>query len=640
MFDKQQRFAIYNAIISQGDFLGTYAEDQGIMSFLSSVWQLRGMESEDSRFSNAYDDAFQHLVNNNDWDDERTYLKRFKLIDGDEDYFIKFVELVVHPNTRGTSEDVQRYVAAVNKVIGKSQYALIVSEYYNELPIYKFGEKKKAKDRSEIIARNKLLIYKDDSKNKKYPCLTLERDFWDDYTHKTLFTLFYQQTPEESFKIGPVKIMKRGAKVTWDVIPETFFDLSEDYCSLGQDENYYRNLKTHFADTYQAILLALRDTAFYPVIYESFENDDIYKRSVIRDNDVEKLRRSVRADILGDPKEGYKFSYIFLPPYGDSDGGLTNLYFDFRPDAIFPQRIVALIGKNGVGKTRILSSLIDNLRRKTNNIVPNDLLFGKYFTVSYSVFDKFQPPNPDTSFNYVYCGLKKDPSTIKSQQEQLAEFYEATNQIGERELLYEWYQILSAFLSSDHLKIMFPNYEQESDYSMATFNAENFRRIENQFSSGESILLFVTTKIVSEIREESLILYDEPETHLHPNAISDLMTALARLLDRFNSFCIIATHSPLVVRELHPNNVIVLIRIENGLEASMLSIDSFGQNLTVIIEQIFGNKEVNKLHLERIRTLVQERRSFNEIIGILQDRQIPVNLNTRLFLSSLIDDRG
>jgi predicted ATPase len=150
----------------------------------------------------------------------------------------------------------------------------------------------------------------------------------------------------------------------------------------------------------------------------------------------------------------------------------------------------------------------------------------------------------------------------------------------------------------------------------------------------------VTTKIVSEIREESLILYDEPETHLHPNAISDLMTALARLLDRFNSFSIIATHSPLVIRELHPNNVIVLRRIEDGLEAAPLSIDSFGQNLTIIIEQIFGNKEVNKLHLERIKTLVQERRSFNEIISILQDREIPVNLNTRLFLSSLIDDQN
>jgi hypothetical protein len=55
--------------------------------FLSKIWKLKEIPSEDGRFKNAYEDTYQHIVNNNDWTTEYLFLERFKLIDAEENYF-------------------------------------------------------------------------------------------------------------------------------------------------------------------------------------------------------------------------------------------------------------------------------------------------------------------------------------------------------------------------------------------------------------------------------------------------------------------------------------------------------------------------------------------------------------------------
>ena len=63
-------------------------------------------------------------------------------------------------------------------------------------------------------------------------------------------------------------------------------------------------------------------------------------------------------------------------------------------------------------------------------------------------------------------------------------------------------------------------------------------------SSGERILLYNIFNILAKISFNSLIFFDEPETHLHPNAITELIAGLMFILETFQSFAIIATHSP------------------------------------------------------------------------------------------------
>lgn len=74
----------------------------------------------------------------------------------------------------------------------------------------------------------------------------------------------------------------------------------------------------------------------------------------------------------------------------------------------------------------------------------------------------------------------------------------------------------------------------------------SFVKIE-QASSGELTLIASQVFILANIKEESLILIDEPENSLHPQWQKDYVNCLGDLIARYSPTVIIATHSPLVV---------------------------------------------------------------------------------------------
>lgn len=51
-------------------------------------------------------------------------------------------------------------------------------------------------------------------------------------------------------------------------------------------------------------------------------------------------------------------------------------------------------------------------------------------------------------------------------------------------------------------------------------------------------------------RRKTLVLIDEPESHLHPPLLSAFIRALSDLLLDRNGLSIIATHSPVVLQEV------------------------------------------------------------------------------------------
>ena len=62
-------------------------------------------------------------------------------------------------------------------------------------------------------------------------------------------------------------------------------------------------------------------------------------------------------------------------------------------------------------------------------------------------------------------------------------------------------------------------------------------------STGEVMILNLIASLYANIRQNSLIVFDEMEVHLHPKAIRQMMSLLFKLTKEFNSACILATHS-------------------------------------------------------------------------------------------------
>lgn len=78
-----------------------------------------------------------------------------------------------------------------------------------------------------------------------HPLVILERGLpWDDHGYKTLFQVYYYDPGKagEPQRLGAAKILQRGAKVT-KLPPEEMDGLNEGFCSLGQDLDYYENVR-------------------------------------------------------------------------------------------------------------------------------------------------------------------------------------------------------------------------------------------------------------------------------------------------------------------------------------------------------------------------------------------------------------
>jgi hypothetical protein len=98
-----------------------------------------------------------------------------------------------------------------------------------------------------------------------------------------------------------------------------------------------------------------------------------------------------------------------------------------------------------------------------------------------------------------------------SDEEQKDNFLKSTRTIVDRNLLTDWFQILVSFFSEEILGTLFTKDTTVSPTKILAFNEAEYLRRQYEFSSGESILLFILTRIISEIRFDSLILYDEPQ---------------------------------------------------------------------------------------------------------------------------------
>lgn len=649
---KKIKLELYNLLNKE---VGTFGDsgDDGIIPFLSDIWDLTSMKSEDSRFKNALGDFIQHLVTNpDDYSYDYVFQERLDLLNDDESY-IKFVETIVSPKYRTGEDDIFRYVLLINPYLGKDGYTLILKEYDDDgNPIYKVGETPKNNTPTDIKS-NDIVFYvekKPSGRNDRigshkkpttFPSFVLVfNDGWNDFSIQSSFHLFYYSDKDSRpTNIGATKIIYNDEERTIDFLADSFLVLDGNFCSLGQEDEYYLNLKEALGRNLQSVLYALRDTSFFPEMQDCFINFSSFTKSLIRFDGAERLLREAPYKIYGyDLNNLYSFKYNIKPAYSENS---IDIEFDFNSDSPLPNRIYALTGRNGTGKTQLITSLPKMIaHKKEDAFIPRAPLFSKIIAVSYSVFDRFDIPKKTSTFNYCYCGIRKENSDQFSEKELVIRFNDSCRLIETLGRINKWRKILKTFINEDLIDcFLIERDEEEYDHPRNMYKADmkGFAQIKNKLSSGQAIILYIITEIVANIRYDSLLLYDEPETHLHPNAITQLMNTVYELVDEFQSYCIIATHSPLVVRELFSKNVYVIDREDSFISVRRIPMECFGENLSVLTEEIFGNKGIPKQYKKILQNLVDNGYSYEEIVSLLEFDDIPLSLNARIFIKSIVN---
>lgn len=641
-----QRLDIIKQIVNNPLFLGDYRdEDGGILTFLEMIWDLRSMPSQDSRYTNARDDIWKHIVVNDDITIEELFLDRLPSSHNDDDKFVSLINSTIHPSVISDEQNRDTMISFINTALAKFGHKLVITDYFGETPVYTFSDNANVVELPKGIKPNDIKFFKSSCQNKEYPCFTLEfNSGWNDwFKWRTSFELLYCDSKSSQVSIGHLKMMKFNTENTNSVLPENFTSLDSTFCSIGANEEFYLAMKEKFPQNYHSVFLALRDAAIFPSIKEEFENDDCFKSSLLRDSEPKQLLDSARYIMNGiDVSSYYKFSYAFLPPYSPDDReNIVNLDFNFKYGTYFDQRIYAIIGKNGTGKTTMLSKMANDFAQaNSKNIIPQKPLYNKVITISFSFFDKLPLPTANAQFNYTYLGLKGKGQgiDIDANTTLKRELRVYLNKINDKNRSHIWNTVIEKLFHSDINDSII-----DADGCFKSIEIEKVLTAHVNFSSGENLLLYIISSIISEIQNNTLILFDEPESHLHPNAISILMNVLYKLLDEFNSFAIIATHSPIVIQEVSSRNVKVFKREGDFLEVSNIGHETFSENLTTITDEIFGNREIAKYHKSITQTIVEHKSKdvkYEELIEIFKNEQIPTSLNLRLYLKELLNEKS
>lgn len=170
------------------------------------------------------------------------------------------------------------------------------------------------------------------------------------------------------------------------------------------------------------------------------------------------------------------------------------------------------------------------------------------------------------------------------------EFYESQK----FEFINDYLQLKNEIIHQNFVKeINFDDFEQKLYF----FNDSN----KIYLSSGQQTFVDLIINLLSLIKNNTLVLVDEPENTLHPNLEIDYMKILNDILEEFDSFAIIATHSPIMVREV-PTNYINIIKVNKELNEVTIekpNIGTFGGDVGTISNYVFDDiLKDKKLHIE------------------------------------------
>lgn len=502
----------------------------------------------------------------------------------------------------------------------------------------------------------------------KHRGFLLRQDNWNDYNFRTQYQLYWNGGDQPEL-IGDVKILRKGQADSdpLQLAQGRIGPLSEDFCSIGQGLDFYERLARLGPEVSDVALKGLRDIVFDPTHANGFMDEFGWRRSLFRyisyDDDFINVARSlITRDFtaLGSVDLTITFNVNgwdnplrldFSTPGGGDD------FFDHGDIGTqLPGRVVVLVGRNGSGKSTILARLARIVHASPSerqfpeltslgSIEPSGVGFTRVVAISYSAFDSFPPPGGSAderqrvaaeirqgTGRYMFCGLRDmalemedmggqlqagerlASNRVKPLHQMTTEFVEAIDRIrqaGRVELLRK----ASAAVFRDPSLYVGDGSGVGIDKFIGEDAAEQFHWL----STGHKLVLHTIVSLVSHLESRSIVLFDEPETHLHPPLLAALMHALRIIVEKLDSFAVVATHSPVVVQETLARHVHKVVRAGETAKIVPAEIETFGESVGAISNEVFSLAGSTTDYHGVLRELVKRYDNIDAIEALFQE---------------------
>lgn len=466
-----------------------------------------------------------------------------------------------------------------------------------------------------------------------------------------------------------------------------FTKLPDNYCSISFSNELYLQLSNLLDEEQRKTFAESLRMVFSEdsPLYKEFGEEECFKTSFLRGASMDDYNLRIGQNYMMGSQIVYydletkPFSFT-LPNRGNAviDCKVPHLE-NVSSQVSLPTGIIVFIGHNGSGKSTILYQMAKVLfaspkqRRLLNDVIrvsPSNIGITKLLMFSYSAFDNFVLPGfnlsdyqlmsdgmADNSGRFVYCGLrdvkseideymiqnrqkKRDNNVITQEDDETLERFKLDRQQEKiiqkslATLAAEFEKALAVICSDTEKKRLWNDIVLRSEEYLVPlhndikqFNdiVENAVGKFESLSTGIKFFLHALTHLIAYIVPNSLVLFDEPENHLHPPLLSFLLGEFRRVIHENHSVMLIATHSPVILQETFASNVYVIKRHDGGLSVSHPIAETFGETFGFINNMVFElntdmanyYKVCDQLYSEmNCQTMV----SVEEVIKAFQDK--------------------
>jgi ABC-type cobalamin/Fe3+-siderophores transport system ATPase subunit len=464
-------------------------------------------------------------------------------------------------------------------------------------------------------------------------------DNWDDWAKfRTQYALVVFDSSGSKIEPGDVKIGEQGLlPATFrelapgkraPSIPSEFEQLPNTFFSLGQSDTYYEALSSLPQHVTRTILLALRDCAFDLSIFDTMRNEEVMRDSLLRSVPESAVRNRYHQLANGDAAlSQFYFTYRFAG--NNVSIPIPEIHIHVMPFSEPPTNVHVLIGRNGVGKTRCMQGIARALLKEQpvpaedgsiiiTRMVQPEWSFAGVVAVSFSAFDRFTlPAETKPGIKAAMIGPVQNMGEVQIEpgfdvgpytEVFCASLGRCRNEPRRSRLLAAIETLENDPLFAEFAIAQLLDLPDEGWYHPA-------RQLFDTLSSGHAVVLLTITRLVELVEEQTIVLVDEPESHLHPPLLSALIRALSDLLFKRNGVALIATHSPVVLQEVPKSCVWMLRRAGQIANAERPSVETFGENVGVLTREVFGLEVTNSGFHQLIKRAVENpANTFDNVV--------------------------
>ncbi|TIW22875.1 MAG: ATP-binding protein [Mesorhizobium sp.] len=322
------------------------------------------------------------------------------------------------------------------------------------------------------------------------------------------------------------------------------------------------------------------------------------------------------------------------------------LAFKFdQGETTLPKRFAVVIGANGVGKSQALARIANAAQRGSEDLQDQDgqrpafnrlLAFAP--TASTSVF----PPRRRGSrvwYRRFALSGRDNHRDRQATSDLIVQLSRAEERIKDNSRFRLFLNAVSNIECFEELRLpgrkgdwegvsiaeLRRGSEQEVLDRMAELDIdeEPVRFVKGKhyrLSSGEQSFVRFAALTSLYIENGTLLLFDEPETHLHPSLISQFVAVLDSLLEETGSVAIIATHSVYFVREAFEDQVRVLrSQPDRSIVVDIPTLKTFGADVGAISYFVFGEDQPSRLAHDVELRIAESSNDWEEVFARYKD---------------------